>query len=103
VKCSEIPELPILEFLSKNTGTPVTWFDVDNMPTVKSVMPEKTPPNLRLAKMRQLLKRGLVCGCGCGCRGDFEITEAGGALLASAGVPARHGVAVVAQDLSSPD
>ncbi len=32
---------------------------------------------LILAKMKQLIKRGLVDGCACGCRGDFEITPKG--------------------------
>lgn len=33
------------------------------------------PPKVVLAKLRKLLKRGLIDGCGCGCRGDWEIVE----------------------------
>ena len=33
------------------------------------------PDQLVLAKMRQLIKRGLVDGCGCGCRGEFRLPD----------------------------
>jgi hypothetical protein len=36
---------------------------------------------LVLAKIRRLLKEGLLDGCGCGCRGDLELTPAGYAFL----------------------
>lgn len=26
-----------------------------------------------LAKLKRLIKRGLITGCACGCRGDFEL------------------------------
>lgn len=78
MKTSEIPETPILEFLAKHQGR---WCTHDegygHMPTVRDAMPEGTPRKLHLAKMRALLKRGLVHGCGCGCRGDWEITNYG--------------------------
>ncbi len=35
------------------------------------------PKKLILAKMSQLIKKGLINGCTCGCRGDFEITPKG--------------------------
>lgn len=31
------------------------------------------PENLVLAKLRKLVRRGLVDGCACGCRGDFIV------------------------------
>lgn len=31
------------------------------------------PEKVVLAKLRKLLKRGLVRGCGCGCRGDWRL------------------------------
>jgi len=34
------------------------------------------------AKCKALIRRKLMKGCGCGCRGDFELTEAGRALVA---------------------
>ena len=36
-------------------------------------VPTDTPEKVALAKMRSLIKRGLVDGCPCGCRGDFEL------------------------------
>lgn len=35
------------------------------------------PPKVVLAKLRRLVKRGLLDGCGCGCRGDFTVKEQG--------------------------
>jgi hypothetical protein len=35
------------------------------------------PQRLFLAKVRKLIKRGLVSGCDCGCRGDFALTNQG--------------------------
>jgi hypothetical protein len=31
------------------------------------------PPKVVLAKLRSMVRRGLIDGCACGCRGDFEI------------------------------
>lgn len=83
MKCKEIPTRPILLFLAINRGGWCTWGDSDPsiMPSVQSAMPTGTPPKLQLAKMRQLIKRGLVSGCGCGCRGDFEITKKGDGFI----------------------
>lgn len=39
------------------------------------------PSKVVLAKFRRVKGRGLVDGCDCGCRGDFELTDAGLALL----------------------
>lgn len=33
------------------------------------------PEKVIMAKMRSLIRRGVVDGCPCGCRGDFEIIE----------------------------
>lgn len=44
-------------------------------------MPSDIPDKLALAKMRMLIRKGLVDGCGCGCRGDFELTGKGYAAL----------------------
>lgn len=40
------------------------------------------PSALVLAKATRLIGRHLLDGCPCGCRGDFELTEAGKAMLA---------------------
>lgn len=77
-KCSDIPDQPILDFLTQLDGKWATWFTPHpemKMPSVLSVMPGGTTEKLALAKMRKLMKRGLVNGCGCGCRGDFVIAQ----------------------------
>lgn len=88
MQCKDIPEMPILEFLASIGTTcggypkPATWFGyIENgeLPknSVLRAMPDGTPEKLALAKMRTMIKKGLVDGCGCGCRGDFEITNKG--------------------------
>jgi hypothetical protein len=76
-QCKEIPNKPIMEFLLKNKGHWCNWY-FENEKDVRNAMPKNlASEKLILAKMRQLMKRGLVDGCGCGCRGDFEITPKG--------------------------
>ena len=93
MQCKDIPDRPVLEFLRDMPlieGTDMqrwtTWFwSADYMPdnSVLRAMPEGTPEKLGLAKMRMLMKRGLVDGCGCGCRGDFVLTDKGREFLAT--------------------
>ena len=106
MQCKDIPEKPILEFLLKvergethwmptpemkpGWGTkPIayssaTWFWSDNYKPENSVvnaMPTGVTGKLGLAKMKAMVRKGLVEGCPCGCRGDFEITNKGRAAL----------------------
>lgn len=86
MQAKDIPELPVLQFLATMPCRTATWFwsagyKPDN--SVINAMPSGTPAKVALAKMRGLIKRGLVDGCGCGCRGDFMITEKGRVLLPS--------------------
>ena len=77
MQCKDIPDKPILEFLMKHKGEWCNWY-FGNERDVSQAMPKDLPnEKLVLAKMRQLMRRGLVDGCDCGCRGDFEITEKG--------------------------
>lgn len=84
MQCKDIPDRPILAFLS-GLGRWGTWFECasgelyDN--SVQNAMPAITPEKLARAKMAMLIRRGLVDGCSCGCRGDYEITEKGLAYL----------------------
>lgn len=81
MQCKDIPDRPVLEYLLRHKGQWCNWcWDERN---VAEAMPSGTPAKLVLAKMRQLIKRGLADGCGCGCRGDFEITAKGEAFLAA--------------------
>lgn len=82
MQAKDVPELPVLHFLSQASGWATHWkFEGLTMPSVADAMPDCTPEKVRLAKMKALLKRGLVCGCPCGCRGDWEISDAGRVYL----------------------
>lgn len=77
MQCKDIPDRPILEFLASNKGYLCNWFGDEYERSVTHAMPKPLPDKLALAKMRQMIRRGVVKGCQCGCRGDFEITEKG--------------------------
>jgi hypothetical protein len=75
MQAKDIPEEPILEFLRTLKDARATYGKGFSMPTVQDAMPTNTPLKVQLAKMRALIKRGLVLGCACGCRGDFWIAK----------------------------
>ncbi len=88
MKCKDIPDQPLLEFLGKlerreilTEGYAMSWGCVWNgVPhSVQHAMPKEIWGREKLvrAKMRSLIDRGLVSGCACGCRGDFELTSKG--------------------------
>jgi len=79
MKCADISNEDVLNFLSLHQGHWSTWGRGSGygIATVQDAMPPGTPPKLQLAKMRQLHKRGFIGGCPCGCRGDWEITDKG--------------------------
>ena len=77
MQCKDIPDRPILEFLKRHIGQWCTHGIGYSMPTIADAMPDHTPKKLQMAKMGQLIKRGLISGCACGCRGDYEITQKG--------------------------
>lgn len=85
MQCKDIPDLPILQFIdSQRDNGPMGWcnWHGDEFPnSVTHAMPKKIAGKLLLAKMNQLIRRGLVDGCGCGCRGDFVLTDKGRAAL----------------------
>lgn len=100
MQAKDVPDRPVLEFIhrvrTEGVVPPatavwgderwhhVTWFEYDDQVPPNSVrlaMPAGTPDKVVLAKMRRLIDRGLVDGCPCGCRGDFELTEAGHAMI----------------------
>lgn len=76
LQCKDIPDRPILEFLAVDRGMWCNW-NRGNELDVHQAMPAGIPDNLCIAKMRMMIRRGVVDGCGCGCRGDFEITDRG--------------------------
>ncbi len=100
MKCKDIPDRPILEFLAKLGRLEITSsYEVNGIVTnwqstvggvwpgtahsVAHAMPlgALTPEKLIRAKMGMLIRRGLVSGCVCGCRGDFELTPKGALVL----------------------
>lgn len=36
---------------------------------------EPVPPKVVLAKLKSMVKRGILTGCTCGCRGDFTVKK----------------------------
>jgi hypothetical protein len=87
MQAKDIPEGPVLEFLAAQTrSATLGYIDrekwPDSMPTVYDAMPPGTPNKVARAKMRALIRRGLVDGCTCGCRGDYDITDKGRAEVA---------------------
>ncbi len=81
MQCKDIPDEPVLRFLLYHKGKWCNWFE-ESERSVFNAMPGGIPGNLVHAKMKSLIRRGLVKGCICGCRGDFEITEKGEQWLA---------------------
>lgn len=75
MQCKDISDIPILHYLLSRKGLWCGWWGQER--NVALAMPVGTPDKLVLAKMKQLIKRGLVEGCTCGCRGDFCITSKG--------------------------
>ena len=82
MQCKDIPDIPILKFLESlgiHWGYLFENFDCDQ--SILRAMPKGVPYRLALAKMKTLIRRGLINGCTCGCRGDYELTEKGRKLL----------------------
>lgn len=78
MQCKNIPTISILKFLAENPDRWHNWYFM-NEKDVRHAMPNgfNIDEKLVLAKMRVLIKKGLVDGCPCGCRGDFTITQKG--------------------------
>lgn len=89
MQAKDIPEPAVLAFLAE-LKVPATWYSMNGHPPENSVlraMPPGTPEKVALAKMRALIRRGLVDGCPCGCGGAFTLTAAGRARLQAAAPP----------------
>jgi hypothetical protein len=91
-QAKDIPDEAALSFVEKTSHTPhqgtgnappeggrwVFWWDFESAGWLKH-----WPSKVLRAKLRALYRRGLLDGCPCGCRGDWVLTDAGRALLAS--------------------
>lgn len=99
MQCKDIPDRPILDFLAAvERGEIIQRYTIGGVTTVRpsagatifegfensvhrAIDHRYHQPNLVRAKMRSLIKRGLVSGCTCGCRGDFRLTPSGRANI----------------------
>lgn len=77
MQAKDIPEQPIIEFLLGLNRWACCWPGFDN--SVLNAMPEGTPEKVGRAKMRAMIRKGIIEGCACGCRGDFRIAQVNGA------------------------
>lgn len=82
-QAKHIPDNPVLRFLGRiNPQEHLGACAFPDMPnSVQNAMPNWVNEKLASAKMRALIRRGLVDGCVCGCRGDFLLTNKGKAVL----------------------
>ena len=77
MQCKDIPDRPILELLAARSPEKTELSKNTSGQSIEDVVSESVPKRLLLAKMRQLIRRGLVDGCSRGGCGDFAITEQG--------------------------
>lgn len=69
MQCKDIDAAPILAAIAAHA--PATWFPGQPR-SIAHAFPAAAPDRLRLAKLRSLIRRGIITGCACGCRGDFR-------------------------------
>lgn len=80
MQAKDLKDLDILKFIQSHHPKWCFLFR-DHERSIFNCVPAQFPFKVVLAKMRSLIKRGLVDGCDCGCRGDFTITEKGAIFL----------------------
>lgn len=68
MQAKDIPEKPILAFLASRDRSATHWQGYEN-----SIPANGFPEKVLLAKLRAMIRKGLIDGCACGCRGDFRI------------------------------
>ena len=73
MQAKDIPEQPILDYIEGWSRRGHWCLNFGEERNVFHAMPPGTPFKVGLAKMRSLIRRGLVQGCDCGCRGDYRI------------------------------
>lgn len=86
MQCKDVNELYILAGMVTNqekwgslSGGPFPHDHI--MYSLVPLFPPRCPHKVMVAKLKSLLKRGLIDGCACGCRGDWVITADGIAYL----------------------
>lgn len=94
VQAKDIPDVAILEIVARKTSTRMPDSSHDYpFATMFDVEPHFSdwPWKVVHAKVRALIRRGLLDGCDCGCRGDWSLTEKGRVFLAQAEPAATAG------------
>ena len=81
---AEAETLAVLRVLALRPGERHTHYAGAGMPTVDHAFPPDWPTKRKLARLRRMVKRGLIGGCACGCRGDWTIYSAALVFLAGA-------------------
>jgi hypothetical protein len=74
MQAKDIPEEPIMRFIEARHPRWCNWFE-GHEDSILQAMPPGTPPKVGLAKMRAMIRKGMIEGCGCGCRGDFRLPK----------------------------
>ncbi len=68
MQAKDVPEQAILALIPAESPTSIGISRWD----IGRAMPD-VPEKVLLAKLRSMVKRGLIRGCACGCRGDFHL------------------------------
>ena len=82
IQAKHIPERPILEWLKHRADNGLLWGTWSRGYENSVPVPADVPDKVIVAKMSQMIRKGLVNGCGCGCLGDYVITDDGREWLA---------------------
>lgn len=90
MQCKGIPILPILQLMAKNPDRWHIHWDLGDY-TLRPAFPPGCSDLLICAKLRQLIRKGLITGYAHPRdRGDFTITAKGLAFIAEQAPPARR-------------
>jgi hypothetical protein len=79
MKAADLSEARILALLNERPGVWHTYKPEGYesiMPSVYDPGHPDAPRKVLIAKLRSMLKRGLLRGCACGCRGDWRVETA---------------------------
>lgn len=79
-KAIQAKDIPVPELLAAVEGESSGWTMGASWWTLAVTL--GYPEKVVLARLRALVRRGLVDGCPCGCRGDFRLTDLGREALA---------------------
>jgi len=101
-KADDIPEAEVLAAIKADAARmtaerQTAWMLPATLWGVQAIL-AKWPPKVVLAKLRAMMRRGVIDGCGCRCRGDFKVLDAGLARPAPGSVKPPTVTVVVRHD-----